>query len=93
MKVACYAATRNYYMNVFPSLKSLLRNGNVDRVYILAEDDDIGIDLPAKVIVKNVSHFPEIQQDPVAGLRHDRPRGPVSAVGSGPGRSVFCRGP
>jgi len=56
-KVACYAVTRNYYMNVFPSLKSLLRNGNVDRVYILAEDDDIGIDLPANVIVKNVSRW------------------------------------
>lgn len=57
MKVACYAATRNYYLNVMPSLKSLLKNGNIDRVYILAEDDDIGVDLPAKVIVKNVSRW------------------------------------
>ena len=55
MKAAFYLMTRNIYTDVVPSLKSLLKNGKIDRVYILAEDDDIGFELPAKVIVKNIS--------------------------------------
>jgi len=53
-KTVCYFATRNVYVDVVPSLKSLLKNGNIDRVCILAEDDDLGFDLPAKVAVYNV---------------------------------------
>lgn len=55
MKTVCYFLTRNLYRNVLPSLKSLLRNGYIDRVYLFIEDDDIGFDLPAKVITVNVS--------------------------------------
>jgi len=55
MKTVFYLMTRNIYMDVDPSLKSLLKNGNIDRVYILAEDNDIGFELPKKVIVKNIS--------------------------------------
>lgn len=56
-KVVCYLLTRNIYMDVVPSLKSLLKNGNVDRVYILAEDDDIGVELPGKVITKDITEW------------------------------------
>lgn len=61
-KVACYCMTRNIYHKVEPSLNSLLRNSSVERVYILAEDDDIGFELPGKVRVINVrgqTYFPE----------------------------------
>ena len=63
-KTACYLATRNVYPQVAPSLKSLLKNGGVDRVYILAEDGDLGYDLPSKVIVKNISGWREQLLDP-----------------------------
>ena len=53
-RVVCYLMTRNIYNDVLPSLKSLLKNGNVDRVYLLIEDDDIGFDLPDKVITMRV---------------------------------------
>jgi lipopolysaccharide biosynthesis glycosyltransferase len=56
-KIACYLMTRNIYKDVLPSLKSLLKNGNVDRVYLLIEDDDIGFDLPARVITVNISKW------------------------------------
>lgn len=54
-KNVCYFLTRNLYKSVLPSLKSLLRNGYVDRVYLVIEDDDIGYDLPDCVITLNVS--------------------------------------
>ena len=38
MKAACYIMTRNVYKDIVPSLKSLLINSDVDKVYILAED-------------------------------------------------------
>ena len=56
MRDVCYCMTRNLYPRIVPSLKSLLTNGNVDRVYILAESDGIGIDLPECVKVINVSN-------------------------------------
>ena len=55
MKAACYLATKNYYKHIGASLKSLLINSDVDKVYILAEDDDVGMKLPDKVEVINVS--------------------------------------
>lgn len=54
-RTVCYTLTRNIYRDVLPSLKSLLKNGNVDRVYLVIEDDDIGFDLPAKVVTKKVA--------------------------------------
>ena len=41
-KIVFYLVTRNLYPKVIPSLKSLLKNGNVDEVIIMAEDRDIG---------------------------------------------------
>ena len=45
-KSAVYCMTRNIYHTVIPSLKSLLKNGHIDKVYMVIEDDDIGIQLP-----------------------------------------------
>jgi len=56
-KTVCYFMTRNIYRNVLPSLKSLLKNGNVDKVYLLTEDDDIGIWMPDKVQTFNISSW------------------------------------
>lgn len=61
-KYACYCVTRNIYDKVIPSLKSLLKNSDVDTVYILAEDPAIGHPLPlsrVKVIdVSGQTYFP-----------------------------------
>ena len=55
MRYACYCMTRNIYRMVIPSLKSLLANNNIDRVFLIAEDDDVGVELPDCVTVINVS--------------------------------------
>lgn len=57
MKAVCYFMTRNIYTSVLPSLKSLLKNGNIDRVYLMIEDDWPGFDLPDKVYTLNVSSW------------------------------------
>lgn len=54
-KYACYVMTRNYYKNIIPSLKSLLCNSDVDKVYLLIEDDDVGFKLPGRVECVNIS--------------------------------------
>lgn len=54
-KCVSYCMTRNIYNRILPSLKSLLANNDIDTVYILAEDDDIGIWLPDNVKIINVS--------------------------------------
>lgn len=46
--------TRNIYEKVRPSLCSLLMNSSVDKVFILAENDDVGFKLPDKVQIVNV---------------------------------------
>lgn len=56
-RVVCYLMTRNIYNDVLPSLKSLLKNGNVDKVYLLIEDDWVGFDLPDKVETFNISSW------------------------------------
>ena len=63
MKAACYIMTRNVYKDIVPSLKSLLINSDVDKVYILAEDDDIGMKLPDKVEIINISDQPYFTKD------------------------------
>lgn len=55
-KVAVYAMSRSYgYHKIVPSLNSLIANGGIDEVYILTEDDNIGIKLPGFIRVVNVS--------------------------------------
>lgn len=48
--------TRNIYQMIIPSMKSLLAHNHIDKIYILTEDDDIGIDLPNICEIINVSN-------------------------------------
>ena len=54
-KVVLYAGTRNVYEQMYTSLKSLLWNTPVDRVYLLIEDDEFPFELPENVHPMNVS--------------------------------------
>ncbi len=55
MKAAAYIATRNYYEDVLPSVKSLLTNSDVDKIVLLIEDDVFPYKLPKRVMTVNVS--------------------------------------
>ena len=55
MKTAVYCGTRNLYPHMIPAIKSLMANSDVDKVYILAEDDSLPYELPKEVEVLNVS--------------------------------------
>lgn len=54
-KVAVYAGTRNVYPQMYVSLKSLLLNNDMDRVYLMIEDDDFPYPIPENVLTMNVS--------------------------------------
>ena len=54
MKAAVYAGTRNIYIDMVTSVKSLLMNSDVDVVYFLTEDDTFPYDLPERVKTINV---------------------------------------
>ena len=54
-KCVSYCMTRNIYNRILPSLKSLLANNKIDTVYLLTEDDDIGMWMPENVKIINVS--------------------------------------
>ena len=56
MKVAAYIATRNYYKDILPSVKSLLANSDVDKVVLLIEDDTFPYELPNRVMTVNAAH-------------------------------------
>ena len=53
-KIAVYTGTRNYYEYMVPAVKSLLANSDVDKVYLLIEDDEFPYQLD-KVETINVS--------------------------------------
>ena len=62
MKAACYCGTRNIYEDMMPAVNSLLANSDVDKVYLLIEDDEFPYPLPDKVETINVSgqtYFPK----------------------------------
>lgn len=48
-KCVVYTLTRNYYDKMIPSLKSLLAHTHIDTIYVLAEDDELPLDLPREV--------------------------------------------
>lgn len=54
-KVVAYAGTRNIYDQMYVCLKSLLVNNEIDRVYLLIEDDEFPYPLPKNVHPFNVS--------------------------------------
>ena len=55
-RVAVYAGTRNLYPAMYTALKSLLINTEMDRVYLLIEDDVFPYPVPGNVAVANVSN-------------------------------------
>ena len=55
LKCVCYCITRNLYQAVQPSVHSMIRKGDPDGLFILAEDDDIGMQLPDWAEVINMS--------------------------------------
>lgn len=58
MKIA-YFMTRNIYYQIIPSLRSLLANNEVEKIYLFVEDDSVGFDLPEQCEVINISHQTE----------------------------------
>ena len=54
-KVAVYSGTRNVYPQMYVSLKSLLLNTEMDRVYLMIEDDEFPYPIPETVRIANVS--------------------------------------
>lgn len=55
IKAAAYIATRNYYEDVLPSVKSLLANSDVDKIVLLIEDDSFPHKLPERVVTVNAT--------------------------------------
>ena len=56
LRVAAYCGTRNLYKDMVPAAKSLLLNSNVDKIYLLIEDDIFPYKLPPEVETVNVSN-------------------------------------
>ena len=54
-KVVVYAGTRNLYEQMYVCLKSLLAHNEIDRVYLLIEDDEYPYPVPEFVHPVNVS--------------------------------------
>ena len=54
-KVAVYTGTKNVYPQMYTSLKSLLTNNSMDRVYLMIEDSTFPYPLPENVTAINVS--------------------------------------
>jgi lipopolysaccharide biosynthesis glycosyltransferase len=54
MKAAVYVATRNLYPDLAPSIKALLMHSDVEKIYLLLEDDGIGYQLPPECEIRNV---------------------------------------
>ena len=54
-KVAVYSGTKNVYPQMYTAMKSLLINTEMDRVYLLIEDDEFPYPLPMNVFTINVS--------------------------------------
>ena len=57
-RIVVYSGTRNVYPQMYTSLKSLLRNNQVDMVFLFLEDDDFPYPLPKIVRPFNVSGQP-----------------------------------
>ena len=54
-RIVVYAGTRNVYPQMYTSLKSLLINNEMDRVYLMIEDDEFPVKLPRTKVI-NVSN-------------------------------------
>ena len=56
MKVAAYTGTSNLYPMMYTAVKSLLMHSDVDKVYLLIEDDEFPYELPDIVKTINVKY-------------------------------------
>lgn len=54
-RVAVYTGSRNLYPDMVPAVKSMIRNGHPDKIYLLIEDDQFSEWLPDIVETINVS--------------------------------------
>ena len=63
MKAAVYTGTRNLYKHMIPAVKSLICNSDVEKVYLLIEDDTFPYDLPGMVQAINISNQRYFPQD------------------------------
>lgn len=57
-KIAVYCGTRNIYPDILVAARSLLYHNRMDRIYIIAEDDDVGEPLPPVFTVINMHQQP-----------------------------------
>lgn len=55
-KVAAYSGSRNLYPDMVTACKSLILNSDVEKIYLLIEDDVFPYDMPDMVETINVSH-------------------------------------
>lgn len=62
-KIAVYTGTRNLYEHMIPAVKSLLINSDVEKVYLLIEDNEFPYELPDCVECINVSGQRFFRQD------------------------------
>lgn len=63
IKAAVYTGSRNLYPAMVTAAKSLLANSDVDKIYLLIEDDEIPYDIPECVETINVSEQKFFQED------------------------------
>ena len=54
-RIAVYTGSRNLYPDMVPAVKSMIRNGHPDKIYLLIEDDQFSEWLPDIVETINVS--------------------------------------
>ena len=69
MRAACYFGSRNLYDDMIPAAKSLIKNSNVQKVWLLIEDDTFPHELPSNGIIETLN------VKPLAGNLFD-PTGP-----------------
>lgn len=55
MKAAVYFGSRHIYADMISAVKSLLRNSDVEKIYLLIEDDGFTHPMPSIVEIRNVS--------------------------------------
>ena len=56
IKAAVYTGTKNLYKAMVPAVKSLICNSDVDKIYLLIEDDEFPYDVPKDIVeIRNVS--------------------------------------
>lgn len=54
-KVAVYFGSHHIYADMIPAAKSLLINSDVDRIYLLIEDDEFPYELPKSGVIETIN--------------------------------------